>query len=393
VFPYVKSDPCPTPTPAGLSSCQEYIPSTAVTNVNNGQGVVIYYGHGNPVATDHYIGYVSDDTRGFVNNSKFSGMFIYGCDVNNVFRGNNDNSHTVSTGTRVPFTVDWLLNEKRGSITVVGNTWEGYESILTPMLDKEYQKLFVSDRSRKAIGDIMKETINTTMQGVPGYGSRTMAIQPSVVNYNYHFIQANSHQTLLLGDPAIVLLNVADPLPVEWVSVTGKLLEDRSIEVKWATASEKNNSHFEVERSKDGVHFESIGSVVGKGTVDELTRYTFKDTSPLDGINYYRILQKDKSEVYEGVVPSSSHSRIIHVDNLDKDVLVVSPNPSPGLFTIKLGQNQTLSSWKLVDVRGIVIKESKVDMEFDLQQYPTGMYILDLTTSSGQIYQRKLVKN
>jgi hypothetical protein len=392
IIPYSKTDPCPPTTP-GLTSCQEYIPTSAVTNVNDGQGMVVYYGHGNPVATDHYIGYVSDNTRGFSDNMKYSGMFIYGCDVNNVFRGNNDNPHTASSGTRVPFTVDWLLNEKRGSITVVANTWEGYQSILTPMLDKQYQRLFVHDKNRKALGDILKESINASMQSIPGYGSRTMAIQPNVLNYNYNYTQANAHQTLLLGDPVIVLLQTADPLPVEWVSVTGKLLEDRSIEIKWVTASEKNNSHFIVERSKDGVVFEPVGNVLGNGTIDELTKYSFVDPSPLEGINYYRVQQKDKSEVFEGVAPSSSYSRIIHVNNLDKDVLVVSPNPSPGIFTIKLGNNQSLNSWRVLDVKGMVIKESKVDLEFELHQYPTGIYILDLTTSNGQIYQRKLIKN
>ena len=46
-----------------------------------------------------------------------------------------------------------------------------------------------------------------------------------------------------------------------------------------------------------------------------------------------------------------------------------------------------------MDVKGVVIKQSNVDLEFELHQFPTGMYILDLTTSNGQIYQRKLIKN
>nr|WP_294897910.1 T9SS type A sorting domain-containing protein [uncultured Pedobacter sp.] len=81
-------------------------------------------------------------------------------------------------------------------------------------------------------------------------------------------------------------------LPVSLTSFKGIKKVD-AIQLNWSTVSEKNNSHFDVLRSSDGVKFSSIGKVNGKGNSDELVNYSFIDANPLSGTDYYQLNQVD----------------------------------------------------------------------------------------------------
>src|SRR6185436_11618988 len=52
------------------------------------------------------------------------------------------------------------------------------------------------------------------------------------------------------------------PLPVQLISFTAKA-EDRQVNLQWTTASEFNNDRFELEKSTDALHYETIGTVAG----------------------------------------------------------------------------------------------------------------------------------
>lgn len=80
-------------------------------------------------------------------------------------------------------------------------------------------------------------------------------------------------------------------LPVELVSFDAKC-NDEYTEVTWSTASEKNNSHFLLERADEGLLFETIANIKGNGNSKKLNEYSYKDYNAGD-INYYRLVQVD----------------------------------------------------------------------------------------------------
>jgi hypothetical protein len=90
----------------------------------------------------------------------------------------------------------------------------------------------------------------------------------------------------------MVLVSTPSPLPVQLISFTAKRL-NYVVETAWITASEKNNSHFLVERSADGKKFQSIGRVEGAGNSTVMKQYRFTDENPLPGTAYYRLKQVD----------------------------------------------------------------------------------------------------
>jgi len=86
-------------------------------------------------------------------------------------------------------------------------------------------------------------------------------------------------------------------LPVEWYETSVSFdSQSRKVAVNWSTIKEWENSHFEVERSINGIqNWKKIGEVAGMGWSDELTEYCFEDEDlPLRGGRvYYRIRQVD----------------------------------------------------------------------------------------------------
>ncbi|MGE6220439.1 hypothetical protein ACQKCH_11485 [Nubsella zeaxanthinifaciens] len=66
-----------------------------------------------------------------------------------------------------------------------------------------------------------------------------------------------------------------------------------TIRLNWTTASEINNSHFEILRSATADHFTKIDQVSGKGNGSAITNYAFVDEKPLPGVNYYQLKQVD----------------------------------------------------------------------------------------------------
>lgn len=81
-------------------------------------------------------------------------------------------------------------------------------------------------------------------------------------------------------------------MPVELIFLKSGL-EAKAVKLEWATASERNSSHFEVERSTNGLAFERIGLVLSNNFSSQRINYSFLDDQPLAGTSYYRLRQVD----------------------------------------------------------------------------------------------------
>jgi len=80
-------------------------------------------------------------------------------------------------------------------------------------------------------------------------------------------------------------------LPVELSSFSASM-DKNGVKLQWVTATEVNNARFEIQRSKDGVNFVTIGTVTGMGTTTNVSRYSFIDKNSF-GKSVYRLKQVD----------------------------------------------------------------------------------------------------
>lgn len=107
----------------------------------------------------------------------------------------------------------------------------------------------------------------------------------------------------------------------------------QQVDLTWSTKDERNMSHFELERSVDGINFESIAqtSVQGK---NQTNHYTWKDEAPYLGRNYYRL----KIVEITGQV-TYSEVRVISFEDVAPYTMRVAPNPFKETLNIELYNN------------------------------------------------------
>ena len=99
------------------------------------------------------------------------------------------------------------------------------------------------------------------------------------------FVFGNSYGELTLVQlPAVI--------PVEFISFTASVSEN-SVILRWQTATETNNSGFEVERAQRSEGWEKIEFIKGNGTSSEAHIYQFIDKDLKAGKYLYRLKQID----------------------------------------------------------------------------------------------------
>ena len=247
---------------------------------------------------------------------------------------------------------------------------------------------------------------NTPCDGFTGVSSTVPAggdpgnFEPTVfASSGDQFIICFSNYSSAVTNVPLVFSGTADisctPLPVEMVDFVGENQGDLNL-LTWYTGAEVNNSHFEIERSADGVEFKMIGQVDGVGTSTMLQSYAFSDTDFRDGMNYYRIKQVDLNG-------SSTYSKIIAINNDSNGGFAITkhfPNPTSENLNIELFsmrsepvQLQIAQLSGQVDLQ--VLKEITAgDNSFvvPVQELSSGIYLLTFTgLESGQKDQVRFV--
>jgi hypothetical protein len=119
--------------------------------------------------------------------------------------------------------------------------------------------------------------------------------------------------------PGSIGENFNGVLPIELAYFHATCI-DQQVTLNWATSTEENFDYFDIERSVNGIEFQSIGSIKGIGGKNQLTEYSHIDYVESSGRYYYRL----KSIDYDRSV---DYSKIISVLVGSEQDIVVYPNP------------------------------------------------------------------
>lgn len=177
-------------------------------------------------------------------------------------------------------------------------------------------------------------------------------------------------------------------VPVNFVSLTGRLVGERSIQVDWEAYADLQHDYFEVERSGNGTDFVKIGEV------RNLPPYGFLDKNALYGNNYYRIKQIDKDGKF-------IYSKVINVVNTISVKLAIYPNPVSDELRIRIDNNKSSSlNINVTDMQGRLIYQqvyqnvnSNGTLTINTQTWKPQVYQLKVTNSRGEfITVQKFVK-
>jgi uncharacterized repeat protein (TIGR02543 family) len=184
------------------------------------------------------------------------------------------------------------------------------------------------------------------------------------------------------------------PLPVELLSFSAECASE-SITLKWQTASEFNSSHFEVEKSTDGLNWNTIGQLPAAGNSNELLSYSFQDVAKSINTIYYRLNQVDNDglQKYYGPISPMCETSYPFIGR-------TIPNPSENEFWLHISTSeQQTMRYTLQDINGTKIMENTADLlpgsnMFPIREtIPSGMYFILLQTEKGQQQVIKHIRN
>lgn len=183
-----------------------------------------------------------------------------------------------------------------------------------------------------------------------------------------------------------------DPtLPVEFVDFRAYPKTAGVAALEWKVASEINNDHFTIEKSLDGIHFFSIGTVKGALNSSAVKTYMYEDED-FNSSAYYRIKQTDVDGKF-------SYTRTKFLELGSSNQLIVYPNPAadelflswqlPANGSVSVTLLNTLS--QLVSTQSYSTSEGFFQERLDLSTLPAGVYIVTVIAAQ-QSESVKIIK-
>ena len=172
---------------------------------------------------------------------------------------------------------------------------------------------------------------------------------------------------------------VAAVLPIELLAFLGKNTEGGNL-LTWQTAEEKNVRDFDIERSRDGLFFEKIGTAKTKGSN---ANYEFLDLNFLTGLNYYRLKIND----LDG---KTDFSKIISIQANSKSKVKIYPSLTTGGLTI-----ENAVRFDILNVTGQVLLSQTIPTYqslFSIHHFPSGIYLIKGVDTEGGIFSQKIIK-
>ena len=180
------------------------------------------------------------------------------------------------------------------------------------------------------------------------------------------------------------------PLPVSLLYFEATELESY-VALTWATAEEYNNLEFVIQRSSDGLNFDSIGTVKGNGNTKVTSSYSFEDYTITSGTSYYRLKQVDKDGTVE-------YSPVRSTSDLSEDITLYATEDREVFIKtfLPLGGEINLT---VVNVLGELCYEQNLEAgkgnylyQVSLMELPAGLYIIKAYTGTQSLVKKVIFR-
>jgi hypothetical protein len=246
------------------------------------------------------------------------------------------------------------------SANTVDRFWQVNTTGIDPLANLTFTWAATENAANGNAGPVAQRWVtnsNAWLQPLPGQTNPTLqsVLVPNASAFGPWTISANS-----------VLL------PIELLEFDAKAIHNAQVKCYWTTASEINNDYFTVEKSKDGINFESIADVDGAGNSNALLNYHHIDKNPFSGLSYYRLKQTDFNGDF-------SYSKKVPVTIATKASISVYPQLSHGEVYVLMSENSIAQKMLVLDAQGRLIKNVAPNVQLGLTK-------IDLTTEASGVY-------
>jgi len=242
---------------------------------------------------------------------------------------------------------------------------------------------------------------STNTSGMSGW---TIIKDPTISSNTWSFngtcvLASTVSQVMRNGMSGFSVFGIAqslNPLPVELLYFKGKRIGVRNF-LEWSTASETNNDFFTLERSENGVNFESLTIIDGGNNSNQILNYNTYDNYPYDKVTYYRLKQTDFNA-------ENSYSDIITIfgEIAKNEIKNIHPNPTSSnlSFDVYAVQDDRLLI-ELYDCLGRLIISQEKLVKFGLssesiiiEDLYKGIYTMKISFKNNALKSvTKIIKN
>lgn len=175
-------------------------------------------------------------------------------------------------------------------------------------------------------------------------------------------------------------------LPITLVYFRGARLNN-FVKLTWQTATEIDNNYFQVERSLDGISFVSIGRVNSLGNTTSGFSYSFIDSFPQRGNNFYRLRQVDKNGR-----ATLSDTVVVPFNTDISNGIKVFPTITSGIIKVQLlNTNDALKEIVVYDITGatsLYYTGNGLQHQLNLSNLANATYIVKVVTGNNTISQK-----
>ncbi len=189
-------------------------------------------------------------------------------------------------------------------------------------------------------------------------------------------------------DSSGVVSNGTGPLPIRLISFTATK-EDSYAHLNWITNWEENNDHFQIQKSTDAAHFETIAKISGKNGTG-IQEYSYVDRKSNSGVSYYRLKQVD----HDGSAFYSTIKSVEHNKERIGTAFKFYPNPANQEIFIQASP-ESLQQIKVfnmvgqnVDEQCDFVRESDDQLRIDISQLRPGAYFIKSTEDAGIFFKK-----
>jgi ELWxxDGT repeat protein len=256
----------------------------------------------------------------------------------------------------------------------VNNTWfvneanNGGSNVTIELQWNTAQELNLFDRTQSYLGHYTGGVWNLGVQG-SATGSNP-----------YSFSRSNITSFSPFG-----IFNNNAVLPLNFHSFNAQKCNTSQVCLTWKTANEQNVSHFEIERSVDGVSF----SKAGTKTANNLSQNTYTATDDISTIQtkqlYYRIKQVD-------INGKTANSTVQLIKLQSSDQITIYPNPVTD--EINMVNWNKIQQVQLVDITGKIVKQwqAVTSSVLNVSGITSGFYLLKIILKNEKIQTQKIIK-